>query len=67
MKILSHTNIIPPKIDVSYSRYPMSKDRLMGDADIMADIGGFYFLLIPLVIFVIIFLEIAREKELKLR
>ena len=48
--------MIAPQIDISYSRFPMSKDRVIGDADIIADLGGFYFMLIPMVIFVIIFL-----------
>lgn len=45
----------------------MAKDRFVGNANVMPTIGGFYYILSPLVIFVIILIEMAREKELKLR
>lgn len=45
----------------------MAKDRFLGNADIVASVGGFYYILSPLVIFVVILIEMAREKELRLR
>ncbi len=39
----------------------------MGNANLIAAVGGFYYILSPLVIFGILLLEMSREKELNLR
>lgn len=45
----------------------MSKDRFLGNADIVQLVGCFYYLLSPLAVFTVIFIEMAREKANNLR
>lgn len=56
-----------PHIDLTHSSYPMLTDRFMRDANIVSQIGSYFFVLSPLLSFTIVLNEIIREKELRLR
>lgn len=56
-----------PKIDISHSSYPIIADRLVKDSNAVSQLGGYFFVLGPLLSFTIMINEIVREKELRLR
>lgn len=56
-----------PKIDTTWSTYPMPPDRFVADSNLVSEFGSYFFVLGPLLTFSILLSEIAREKELKLR
>ncbi len=56
-----------PEISMTRSTYPIIADRLVKDTNLVSSIGGYFFVLGPLLSFTIILNEIVREKELKLR
>lgn len=56
-----------PKISIQSQAYPSVANRLIQGADIIASFGCFYFFFPPVITFVILLLEIVREKDLKLR
>ncbi len=56
-----------PRISTNMSYYPVIKDRFMENVDIFYDIGGHFFILPPFVSFIIVMLDIIREKEKGLR
>ena len=56
-----------PKLNVSYTDFPITENRFMENASVVNNLGGPYFLFIPMTFFVMILIEIVREKELKLR
>ena len=56
-----------PKLNISYSDFPITENRFMENASVVNNLGGPYFLFIPMTFFVMVLIEIVREKELKLR
>lgn len=56
-----------PKINAVMSSFPITQNRFLQKADITASVGAFYFFFPPMISFVVILLEIIREKDLKLR
>lgn len=60
-------NIQAPYINLSYSDYPSAENRFFQGADIVSSSGAFYFFFPPMITFVVILMEIVREKDLKLR
>ncbi len=56
-----------PAINASYNTFPMTQNRFLQNADVVASSGAFYFFFPPMISFVVMLLEIMREKDLKLR
>ena len=56
-----------PKLNVSYTDFPITENRFIENASVVNNLGGPYFLFIPMTFFVMVLIEIVREKELKLR
>jgi hypothetical protein len=56
-----------PHIETTVSTFPLTENRFMQNADIVSSVGAFYFFFPPVICFVIVLLEIIREKDLKLR
>lgn len=56
-----------PKIKSTYSDYPGPLDRLFKNLELTSTCGSYYFVLGPLLTFLVILQELAKEKELKLR
>ena len=56
-----------PYIKSTYSDYPEPIDRVFKNLELMGSFGAYYFTLGPLLTFMILLQEIAKEKELKLR
>ena len=56
-----------PKIEMSHSSYPIIANRIIQDMNLVAQLGGYFFVLGPLLSFTIFLNEVVREKELKLR
>lgn len=56
-----------PKIKGYYSTFPLTENRFLQNADVVASTGAFYFFFPPMISFVVILLEIMREKDMKLR
>jgi hypothetical protein len=52
---------------MTHSTYPIVADRVIKDVNLVAQIGGYFFVLAPLLSFTILLNEIVREKELRLR
>ena len=52
-----------PRIELSHSSYPIVADRLVKDSNLVSQLGGYFFVLGPLLSFTIILNEIVREKE----
>lgn len=52
---------------MSHSTYPIIADRLIMDVNLISQLGGYFFVLGPLLSFTIFLNEVVREKELKLR
>lgn len=63
----SEGDSINPLINVSYSGYPLTENRFLEGADITSSQGVFYFFFVPITSFVIILLDIVKEKDMKLR
>ena len=55
-----------PEIEIRESSFPLIEDRLFHNIDVIAG-GSFYFFCSPMATFVIILMEVVREKELHLR
>jgi hypothetical protein len=60
-------NIEAPKINLYYSDFPSVNNRFMQGADMVSSSGAFYFFFPPVITFVVVLMEIVREKDLKLR
>ena len=60
-------NMEAPVITATTNNYPMPADRYLNGFSIIAFAGPFYFLFTPMVTFMILLIEVAREKEQKLR
>lgn len=56
-----------PRINASYNIFPVTQNRFLQNADVVASSGAFYFFFPPIISFVVMLLEIMREKDLKLR
>jgi hypothetical protein len=56
-----------PHINATVSTFPLTENRFMQNADIVSSVGAFYFFFPPIICFVVVLLEIIREKDLKLR
>lgn len=56
-----------PKVNLSYNTFPITENRFLQNADVVASSGAFYFFFPPIISFVVMLLEIMREKDLKLR
>jgi len=56
-----------PRIEMTHSTYPIVADRVIKDVNLVAQLGGYFFVLAPLLSFTILLNEIVREKELRLR
>jgi hypothetical protein len=56
-----------PHIEMSHASYPIIADRMIKDVNLIAQLGGYFFVLGPLLSFTIFLNEVVREKELKLR
>ena len=57
----------PPKIAVEYSNFPRTEHRFFGETSLVNNFGGPFFFLIPLTLYVIILIDVVREKQSKLR
>lgn len=57
----------PPKITMSISDFPSTRNRITENADIISSYGPFYFFFVCIINFVFVLLDIVKEKELKLR
>lgn len=56
-----------PKLDLDMQSYPIVRSRYMNGYDVVVAAGAFYFFIPPMVTFVVIMIELAREKEQSLR
>jgi hypothetical protein len=56
-----------PHIEMTHSTMPIIADRLIKDVNLISQLGGYFFVLGPLLSFTIFLNEVVREKELKLR
>lgn len=56
-----------PKLNATLQSYPITQNRFLEKADVVASTGAFYFFFPPMISFVVVLLEIIREKDLKLR
>ena len=56
-----------PFIESTYSDFPEPLDRLFKNMDLMSLCGSYYYVLGPLVLFMVLLQEIVKEKECKLR
>ena len=54
-------------LSIEVQNYPMPPNRFLDGFDIVSKVGVFYFFIPPMVTFVVILIEIVREKEYKLR
>jgi len=59
--------LISPKIEATTSNYPMPSDRFLSGFSVVTFAGPFYFFFSPMVTFMIILVEISKEKENRLR
>ena len=57
----------PPKITVQYSNFPRTEHRYFGETSLVNNFGGPFFFLIPLTLYVLILIDVVREKQSKLR
>lgn len=56
-----------PEIKLEYSDFPSTQSRFMENVSIVNNVGAPYFFFIPMTLFVLILIEVTREKQLKLR
>ena len=56
-----------PKIEATTSSYPMPADRFLSGFNVVTFTGPFYFFFTPMVTFMILLIEITKEKEQRLR
>jgi hypothetical protein len=56
-----------PKINITTQAYPTASNRFLEKADVVASSGAFYLFFPPMITFVVVLLEIIREKDMKLR
>lgn len=56
-----------PQINITTQAYPMASNRFLEKADVVSSSGAFYLFFPPMITFVVVLLEIIREKDMKLR
>lgn len=56
-----------PRLNTTLQSFPIAQNRFFDKADVVASSGAFYFFFPPIISFVMILLEIIREKDSKLR
>jgi len=56
-----------PKLNLTLQSFPIAQNRFFSKADVVASSGAFYFFFPPVISFVMILLEIIKEKDSKLR
>ena len=56
-----------PQIKQLYQAMPSPLDRLLLQMDVMSAYGSWYFILAPLLLFMFLMQELAKDKELHLR
>ena len=56
-----------PKMSGTMQGHPIQTNRFLDGYDIVTKAGAFYFFIPPMVTFVIVLIEVVREKEYKLR
>lgn len=59
--------LVSYKLTTEVQSFPMPKNRYLEGYDIVTSVGVFYFFIPPMVTFVVILIEVVREKEYKLR
>ena len=57
----------PPKIKVEYSNYPRTEHRYFGETSMVNNFGAPFFFLIPITLYILILIDVVREKQSKLR
>ena len=57
----------PPQIKVEFSNFPRTEHRYFGETSLVNNFGGPFFFLIPLTLYVLILIDVVREKQTKLR
>ena len=55
------------EVDVSVQRYPTAANRYIEGYNVVTSAGAFYFFIPPMVTFVVVLIEVVREKEYGLR
>lgn len=66
-KSANNATMASPKISLEMSSYPIVTNRMLEKADVIASSGAFYLFFPPMICFVVVLLEVIREKDLKLR
>ena len=56
-----------PKIKVEYSNYPRTEHRYFGETSMVNNFGAPFFFLIPITLYILILIDVVREKQFKLR
>ena len=60
-------NDTAPEIKVEYSNYPRTEHRYFGETSMVNNFGAPFFFLIPITLYIIILIDVVREKQAKLR
>ena len=66
-KTNKNKNEPPPEIKVEYSNYPRTEHRYFGETSMVNNFGAPFFFLIPITLYIIILIDVVREKQAKLR
>ena len=56
-----------PKITVEYSNFPRTEHRYFGETSLVNNFGAPFFFLIPITLFIMILIDVVKEKQTKLR
>ena len=60
-------NDVPPKIKVEYSNFPRTEHRYFGETSMVNNFGAPFFFLIPITLYILILIDVVKEKQSKLR
>ena len=66
-KTNKNENDTAPEIKVEYSNYPRTEHRYFGETSMVNNFGAPFFFLIPITLYIIILIDVVREKQAKLR
>ena len=66
-KINKNKNEPPPQIKVEYSNFPRTEHRYFGETSMVNNFGAPFFFLIPITLYILILIDVVREKQSKLR
>ena len=66
-KTKTKENDPPPKIKVDYTNFPRTEHRYFGETSMVNNFGAPFFFLIPITIYIVILIDVVREKQSKLR